>query len=323
MLTTSEVLNTPDLSPGGDPLAAVRRAPWHLSREQVQHFDGNGYLILRNRVSGELLRRAQAAGDRWIERGLELEQSTPAGHHGGDFVFAQRAGGKVLFRVNYLHDKGEPASLELLGSPEILGIAESFCGPNFVPTYESMVFKMPGDGEAIPWHQDAVFPRKFRVFNVDIYLDESTAQGGALRVVPGSHRQVHDVCNFAAQHGWNHPKMITVEMQPGDVLVHDDMILHGSPATIGNRLRRTIYFEFRSAEQIIAEGPFDADFVEKRFRLIPLALRRHRAAFPDASQFEWQADAARRTNGTASEAEELRIIHKVHTPGSYCSASAR
>ena len=61
-----------------------------------------------------------------------------------------------MWRVDYIHDKGEPASLELLGSRAVLGIAESLAGPDFVPTYESMVLKAAGDGAPVPWHQDAV-----------------------------------------------------------------------------------------------------------------------------------------------------------------------
>lgn len=56
----------------------------------------------------------------------------------------------MIWRVDYVHDKGESASLELLGSPQVLGMAQSLCEPNFVSTYESMVFKFEGDGEKIP-----------------------------------------------------------------------------------------------------------------------------------------------------------------------------
>ena len=144
-----------------------------------------------------LLARLQAAADRWIERGEAVRQKARSGAEltpdeqafASDLAFARREGGEVFFRVDYLHAKGEAASLELLGSPQVLAVAESLCGPNFVPTYESMVFKKAGDGEKIPWHQDAVHPRRYRVFNYDLYLDPSRAGGGALRVVPQSQRR--------------------------------------------------------------------------------------------------------------------------------------
>ena len=85
----------------------------------------------------------------------------------------------------------------------MLSVAESLCGPNFVPTYESLVFKQQGDGEQIPWHQDAVHPRKWRIFNLGLYLDASTIGAGALRVVPGSQRQILDVCTIREKYGWD------------------------------------------------------------------------------------------------------------------------
>ncbi|MEI6085517.1 MAG: hypothetical protein WCS70_14630 [Verrucomicrobiota bacterium] len=98
------------------------------------------------------------------------------------------------------------------------------------------------------------------------------------------------------------------------------MVLHGSPRTEGNALRRTIYFEFRSVEQIRAEGPWGADWIDQRLRLIPLALKRHRQRYPHAPQFEWNVLSEFRPAIADDEVAELRVAHLVHTPGSYCSA---
>ena len=202
---------------------------FHLSAEQIAFYDDNGYLVLPGRIPADLLARLRDAGDRWIAAGRDLD-GTP---EGVDYAFADRPSGRVMFRVDYVHDKGEPSSLELLGSPEILGIAESLAGRDFVPTYESMVFKDDGDAAPIHWHQDAVHPRHSRIFNVDIYLDASVAGAGALRVVPGSHRQAADICALEEGHGWDLPGAIEVPLEAGDVLIHDVMIVHGSAAHRG------------------------------------------------------------------------------------------
>ena len=139
----------------------------------------------------------------------------------------------MIWPVDYVHDKGEPASLELLGSPQVLGVAQSLCGPNFVSTYESIVFKFEGDGEKIPWHQDAVDPRNWRIFNFDLYLDESRVGGGALKVILGSQGVAADVCEHRDRHGWEAPGAVDVEMQLGDVLLHDVMVVHGSECAQG------------------------------------------------------------------------------------------
>jgi len=302
------------ISPSVQLTGAREAGAYHLTEEQIRFFDEQGYLILRNWVTGELLERLQAAGHRWIERGLE------DGGANRDHLFAQREAGRVMWRVDYVHDKGEPVSLELLGSPQVLGVAESLCGPNFVPTYESMVFKFEGDGEQVPWHQDAVHPRTRRIFNFDLYLDESRVGGGALRVIPGSQGAPADICALTDEHGWDAPDAIQVEMQPGDVLLHDVMVVHGSERAQGKKLRRTIYYEFRAAEEIVEEGPWDREWIERRMRLVPLAIERFRHSGLPGEPFEWRADEAFRPRSLGTEAEELRVVHLTHMAGSYCSA---
>jgi len=293
--------------------------PHHLTPEQIATFDEKGYLVLKNRIPADLLLRLQNAATRWIEAGRD---STASGHPDPDYVFAQRSGGRVMFRIDYLHGKGEPASLELLGSPAVLGIAESLAGPNFVPTYESLVFKVEGDGAAIDWHQDAVHPRNHRIFNVDVYLDAARPDEGSLRVAPGSQTKPVDVCQLADEYGWDAPGVVQTNLEPGDVLVHDVMVVHGSQAVLNNRLRRTIYYEFRPAEQIIAEGPWTAEWVDQRMRLIPLALTQHARRHPEGSGFAWNPEGQFRPEVGEDDEAELRIAHKVHSRGSYCSAGS-
>ena len=292
---------------------------YHLSAEEIAHFDEHGYVILRNRISGALLEKLQRASVRWIADGHALENESDGD---GDYNFATRPSGRVLFRINYLHNKGEAASLELLGSPEMLGIAESLAGPNFVPTYESLVFKNTGDGAPIDWHQDAVHPRNFRIFNVDVYLDDSRKGSGSLRVAPGSHKQIVDVCQLQEEFGWDAPGVVQTELNPGDVLVHDVMLVHGSEATLANKLRRTIYYEFRPAEQILAEGPWDEAFIDQRLRLVALGRREWQKQNPASVPFSWNVADRFAPDLSDDHEEELRVAHGVHSPGSYCSAGS-
>ena len=289
-------------------------SPYHLTREQLEFFDQNGYLVLRSWIPADLLSRIQIAGEGWIQQGMALQ--TPD----EDYIFREGEAKRVMYRVNYLHDKGFSASLELLGSPQVLAVAESMCGQNFVPTYESMVFKQEGDGAVIRWHQDAIHPRNYRIYNYDIYLDTSRKGSGALHVIPGTQVARQAFCNIEDSFGWDYPGAIEVEMAPGDVLLHDVMVAHGSPETHGKALRRTIYYEFRAAEEILADGPWDRDWIDRRLRLIPLALRNYARAYPNRYQFEWHIADAFRPQMSEDDDVELKVAHIWHTAGSYCSA---
>jgi ectoine hydroxylase-related dioxygenase (phytanoyl-CoA dioxygenase family) len=305
------------------------RSPFHLTEDQIRFFDENGYLVLKQWITGELLERLQTAGKHWIEHGEALRAKQLAGgtleadeqELLSDLAFAKRPNAEVFFRVNYLHNKGEDASLELLGSPQVLAVAESLCGLNFVPTYESMVFKKAGDGEKIPWHQDAVHTRKHRVFNFDLYLDQSKIGAGALRVVPKSQRVIQDACTVATDHAWDIPGVIHVPLEAGDVLLHDVMVLHGSERSLGAKLRRTVYYEFRAAEMILEEGPWDLDWIQKRMVLVPLALEKFQARYPEVEPFAWNASSEFRPP-MLEENLALKVAHEWHSPGAYCSADS-
>lgn len=295
----------------------TQRSPYHLTADQIRLFDENGYLILRKWIPPDVLARVQAAGSAWIQQGLNARDDDP---DRADYLFAERPHGRVMWRVDYLHNKRQAASLELLGSPQVLAVAESLCGPNFVPTYESMVFKQEGDGAAVKWHQDAVHPRRYHIFNFDAYLDASRIGSGALRVVPGSQLQPQDICRLDDYYGWNPPGVIQVEMEPGDVLLHDVMLVHGSEQAQGNALRRTLYYEFRAAEEILLDGPWDREWIDRRMRLIPVSQKRYQHTFPDRDKFQWNVSDEFRPRMSDDDEAELKVVHIVHMSGSWCSA---
>lgn len=287
-----------------------------LDEDQVRFFDAHGYLVLRNWIPAPLLDRLREASEVWTDRAARL---APGGPDAGDFQFGRPGGRRSLFKVQHLHNKGHLASLELLGSPAVLGVAESLCGPDFVPTYDAVVMKQQDGGANVPWHQDAVHPRTDRIVNFGVYLDPSREGEGALRVLPGTQVAAQDICARASDYGWDAPGAVTVEVGPGDVLLHDVMVVHGSPQVLHNRLRRTVYIEFRAAHQILAEGPWDLATIRSQLTLVRRGLEQHRRQFPDLEQFGWGVSEEFRPpeDDQAGEREWTRTIV---TPGTYCSA---
>jgi len=53
---------------------------------------------------------------------------------------------------------------------------------------------------------------------------------------------------------------VPVEVQPGDVILHNILILHGSPAC-KSPLRRTVYYEYRAIEQELKMGPHKPEYI--------------------------------------------------------------
>jgi hypothetical protein len=232
-----------------------------LTFEQVQFFCDNGYLKLSSAIAPGEVEALRAASARLIEDGL-----SGRGEPAQDFMFGRVKGQEtpVLRRIEYPLGKGEPF-LHLLGNPVLLNAVYKVVGERFVPTFDAMVIKMPGRGVEVPWHRDGGGPilfhdepgtgRRFPSVNCDIYLDEANAQTGALYVVPGSNQDVENLTaplRESSQYA-EVPGALRVDMMPGDMLLHDTRLYHGSPQTEGSpSIRRVIYYEFRDMRFIEA-----------------------------------------------------------------------
>jgi ectoine hydroxylase-related dioxygenase (phytanoyl-CoA dioxygenase family) len=267
--------------------------PRALDTAQAQYFHTNGFVVLRGFLARAELQRLRAATAWLIER---AHQSPPLDDpYTCDFAYApgHDSGQAVLRRIEYVVQR-LPECRALLGHPALLRGVEDLIGADLIPTWDSMVLKMPGEGIAVPWHRDAPSTQvgAHPIFNVDFYLD--AAEGDtALRVLPGSHRwsdadaetrlrELHAAPQRSggvpvnSADGFADADATLVTMQPGDVLLHDILLLHGSPPSRGNALRRVIYFEFRSARVELERGPHTPDYVPLKQQILAACIEQRR-----------------------------------------------
>lgn len=251
-----------------------------IDETAAARFGDDGFLLLRHVLCPDelaALRRQTAA----------LIQDALAGRGRSDDLRYDQGprGEKVLSRIEYVVDKLDAAKV-LLGHPFLLRTVERLQGP-FIPTWDSMVFKLPGGGGAVPWHRDSgLYPGEpdllsaGRVFNVDIYLDRADLSS-CVWGVPGSNhwdderarREIGRLNAGGVQTGGTVP----LQMEPGDVLLHNVAALHGSKATTGP-LRRVIYYEFRPVEIELAHGPHVPEYIPLKKHVLAGALHRRRSA---------------------------------------------
>ncbi|MFT5222474.1 MAG: phytanoyl-CoA hydroxylase [Glaciecola sp.] len=214
----------------------------------------------------------------------------------GDFRLKQLPDGRdAFFRIQFLADKQmiNDSLLQVMGHPRILELSETIIGPDWGLYGSAMVFKGEDGGAAIEAHRDAPldarhFAPSHVYFNVDVYLDRADASSGALWVMPRS-QLTEDVRGMVAA-GIEQPGFIEVPMEPGDVLFHDAMLLHGSPPTPpGSPLRRVLYYSFQSYEWMAREGVLpgfevNRDWIARNLKLVEHAVERRRAARPTERQ---------------------------------------
>lgn len=283
-----------------------------ITGEQKQFFLDHGYLILRNVLRGEELRRMQQSMMELVDYGTAEKRSDP------DYCYAAgvKTGQPRLRRINYLLGKSYEARV-LLGHPFILRSVEKVIGPDLLPTWDSMVMKLPDEGVIVPWHRDAgdeYVCDRHPNFNVDFYLDEADLDT-CVWAYPGSHTwTAEEAARITSREGFSTEGAVPLLMQPGDVLFHDILVLHGSPHNTSNKLRRVVYYEFRSCGVETELGPHTPEYIPLKQKVLLKCqeLRREAGYIPDGEQpFVYDPPAPWNTV-TLKPGEELPTFRYVH-----------
>ena len=131
--------------------------------------------------------------------------------------------------------------LDLARRPEILDLVESITGRDIVFWTAALFCKPGGDGRQVPWHQDGVYWPLTPMETVTVWLalDDATVENGCMRYIPGSHRQGfldhvesdRDGLVLNASIASSELDLSTarcVELQAGQVSLHEPHLIHGS-----------------------------------------------------------------------------------------------
>jgi ectoine hydroxylase-related dioxygenase (phytanoyl-CoA dioxygenase family) len=149
----------------------------------------------------------------------------------------------------------DPAVFDLCTHPSIVCRAAQLLGPPGAALFKSrFVVKMGGAGGAVAWHQDVgetnggYYPDGKPVPSVTCWLalDPVTRENGALRVVPGTHKQLYGdyharlrarLLEQGAITSADIDRAVTFALQPGQFYLFHSWLLHGSNAndTTGRR----------------------------------------------------------------------------------------
>ena len=224
------------------------RSPVIVSAEQQRILDQEGYLILPGVIGPELRARLLAR--------LE-EQFAREGEAAGS-EFKQEPGAR---RLANLVDK-DPLFAGCIDRPELLPFVAAVIpadpavrdGWNFKLSSLNARSADPGASFDQPLHADGgALPdqRGFWVCNLLFMLDDFTADNGALRLVPGSHRAGKLPAEALADPLAPHPQQILVTGRAGDVLVLNSHLWHGGLAntTSQRRLALHVYYCRRDKAQ--------------------------------------------------------------------------
>ena len=197
------------------------------------------------------------------------------------------------------------ACLRTYAHPELLKVTESINGPDFAPFNEALFIKEPGIGAAVSWHQDGVthwdspdFDEDIHGFNFMAQVYGSTAVNGVW-VLPGTHKQGKlDIKALVAESGSERLEgAVPIVCNPGDVVMCNRQLLHGSFPNCGFEPRITVNFGFHKRSSVLGvmgggihsdAQVFDEEIVARRSRVIGYAIDARKQRFPDETPYHYQ-----------------------------------
>lgn len=219
---------------------AVNDAPRTLTREQIAGFNRDGY-IRGIRIFGE----AEIAEIRGYFDRL-LAETIAAGKDSYSISTAHARHGRVY---DILTDRRIVACVrDLLGNDVIGWGSHFFC-------------KMPHDGKAVAWHQDASYwplsPSK--AVTVWLAIDDADVENACMRFISGSHHfgyltyrpsdaAEHNVLNQTIENAEQYGQPVDDVLRAGEASLHSDLLLHGSEANDSDRRRCGLTLRYCAAD---------------------------------------------------------------------------
>ncbi len=194
-----------------------------ISEEQKRFFNDQGYLIGLPRVFNEEDLVTFNAGFKELSKLLEPGESTKEireWHESSRFLY------------------------DICVTPKILNYVEDLLGSNFYFWASNFFAKPPRTKDKVGWHQDAYYwpLSPHNTVTVWIAFTDSNKSNGAMQVIPTSHKsgtikhkrysnaETDSVLVLELEdRDFAEDEAVFLELKAGEISIHDDRIVHGSP----------------------------------------------------------------------------------------------
>jgi ectoine hydroxylase-related dioxygenase (phytanoyl-CoA dioxygenase family) len=176
------------------------------------------------------------------------------------------AAGKDSYSISSAHLKHHRI-YDLLAHPKLVALISDLLGENVIGWGAHFFCKMPGDGKRVDWHQDCSYwpltPTK--AVTVWLAIDDADLENGCMEVVAGSHRfglidyvesdaTAGNVLNQTVQDPERYGTIERTPVKAGQISVHSDLLLHGSPPNTSDRRRCGLTLRYCPADVVAHLG---------------------------------------------------------------------
>ncbi len=221
-----------------------------LSEAEVALYNLQGWVKPRFRLPADRVGSMRDALDELIRRNPDVRpEKLVSAHIEGD---------------NGEGVRGSAAFLDLARDPQIVELVSGVIGEDVILWGCHVFCKPAGDGYETPWHQDGHYwpMRPLATCTVWVALEPSNVENGCLRVIPGSHRpralyeHLHEdraeltLNQRMASGTFDESQGVDVELEPGEMSLHDVYMIHGARANTSTKRRTGVALRYMPSTSV-------------------------------------------------------------------------
>jgi len=222
------------------------RMPRSLTTAQIDHYNKSGFIAPLTAYDSREIEDVRRYFDGLLARVIR---------EGGD-----------SYSISSAHLRYGPV-FDILTNPRIIDYVADLLGEDVIAWGSHFFCKMPLDGKAVAWHQDASYwplsPSK--ALTVWLAIDDADEENACMKFVAGSHHfghmtfrpsnpDEHNVLNQTIDNPEQYGPTVLNELKAGQFSIHSDLLLHGSEGNRSERRRCALTLRYCSADVRAALG---------------------------------------------------------------------
>ncbi len=219
---------------------ATNSSPKALTLDQVQQYNEQGYIAPLDVFPMDEIDNIRRYFDDLLAQVMQ---------QGGD-----------SYSISSAHLKYGPV-WDILTDERIVDYVSDLLGENVIAWGSHFFCKMPHDGKAVAWHQDASYwplsPSK--AVTVWLAIDDADLENACVKFVAGSQHSghltyrpsnpdEHNVLNQSIDNPEQFGTVVADVLRAGQVSIHSDLLLHGSDANDSDRRRCGLTLRYCAAD---------------------------------------------------------------------------
>lgn len=246
-------------------LTPITDAQWQEYEElgylKIGRIDSATLRTLQDRIDEIMLGRAQVNYDQML---MQLDSKTGAYEDAGEQSKGFKGATLDYRKIQDL--EYDPVFLRYLQDPVFADVCRRVYGTESrIAAFRTMFMNKPANkGTFLPWHQDRwTSLDRDPLLTVWTAIDPATKENGCVQVIPRSHR--YGLINPSHPSGFlskaqsaaicTDDRIVYVELEPGEVVLLHNYLLHASDVNRSNQSRRALSVCYMDAATLENGGP--------------------------------------------------------------------